>query len=183
MLSHIAKHIYSSGAGIRMYLDLAFYIKKLGNQLNWKMIQAELATLHLTEFFTLTMQAVKHWFGVTPPIAVPEIEEDLLLQFETFTMEGGVFGFEGRPAGEQLVRKQGERGKALQRIWFPPVKTIQARYTYLQKYPWLLPVAWIDRFLRNQNKIGKIVAKTNEIIHTDQKEVQKVREFYRKIGL
>lgn len=183
LLSHIAKHIYSSGAGVRMYLDLALYVKKLGETLNWQWIEQELATLCLTDFFHLAMEMVSHWFSVPSPVAVSTAEEELVRQFEAFTLDGGVFGFEGRTAGEQMVRKEGVRGKALLTTLFPSAKTIQSRYTYLQKHPYLLPVAWVDRFLRNQNKIGKIAAKTNEIIHTDQKEVQKVKEFYHKIGL
>jgi len=183
LLTHIAKHIYSSGAGIRMYLDLAFYLKRFGDTLDWQWIQAELDKLKLTEFFHLAMDAVARWFAVKPPIPIPEMEEDLFLQFETFTMEGGVFGFEGRLSGEQMVRKQGERSKALRETLFPHAKTIQARYTYLQKYPWLLPVAWVDRLVRNRRIIGKMTEKTKEIMTADEKELQEVSTFYRRIGL
>ncbi len=183
LLSHIAKHIYSSGAGIRMYLDLAFYIKKLGKQLDWQWIQKELSTLKLSDFFNITMGAVAHWFDIMPPIAVSEVEKDLFLQFETFTMEGGVFGFEGRTPGEQMVRKQGERSKALRTTLFPPAKTIEARYAYLQKHPWLLPIAWVDRLYRNYRRLGKIAEKTKEIITADEKKLQEVSTFYRRIGL
>jgi len=183
LLTHIAKHIYSSGAGIRMYLDLAFYLKRFGDTLDWQWIQAELDKLKLTEFFHLAMDAVARWFAVKPPIPIPEMEEDLFLQFETFTMEGGVFGFEGRLSGEQKVRKQGERSKALRETLFPHAKTIQARYTYLQKYPWLLPVAWVDRLVRNRRIIGKMTEKTKEIMTADEKELQEVSTFYRRIGL
>lgn len=183
LLTHIAKHIYSSGAGIRMYLDLAFYIKKLGDKLDWQWIQNELKKLQLTDFFVLTLRALERWFGVASPIAVPESDEELLSQFEAFTIEGGVFGFVGRSQGEVQVRKQGEKGKALQKVFFPSAKTIQARYTYLQKYPWLLPVAWVDRLIRNYRHIGHMTEKAKDIVCADQTELQKVKNFYRRIGL
>lgn len=42
MLTHIAKHIHGSGAGLRMYLDLAAFIRHHGTGLDWPWIEAQL---------------------------------------------------------------------------------------------------------------------------------------------
>ena len=189
LLSHIAKHIYGSGAGIRMYLDLAFYIKCLGSTMDWNMVQSGLRKIGLEQFFHLTLQNLHWWFGISLPIPVQKVEKSILEAFFDFTMEAGTFGYEGRNSGEQLVRQQGRKDetglriKALCSTYFPPAKKIQCRYTYLQKHSWLLPVAWIDRFFRNLRHIGTILEDTGDIIGTKQDEIQKVNSFYHDIGL
>ncbi len=183
LLSHIAKHIYSSGAGIRMYLDLAFYIQRLGNTMDWERVQKEMETLALSRFFALTMDGIRRWFGVTPPIELPAVEDGLFARFEDFTLAGGIFGFAGKTEGEELVRKQTSRKKAIRESFFPPGKSIRARYTYLQKCPWLLPVAWADRLLRNLGKVNRKLEETKEIVAVDESKVKETIAFYRRIGL
>ena len=187
LLSHIAKHIYGSGAGIRMYLDLALYIKAIGKTLDWDWIQEELKKLKLTQFFSLTLHTLRRWFGTEIPVELPEVAEDLLEEFSAFTMESGVFGFEGRKSGEQLVRKQenkkGLRVKALQKNFFPSAKTLKSRYTYLETHEWLLPVAWVDRVFRNFGRLRYKMEEAKDIIAMREEDLQKINTFYRKIGL
>ena len=172
-----------------MYLDLAFCIKRLGDTMDWNMIQKELDKLELKQFFYLTLQSLHRWFGISIPISVPKVEESLLEAFSDFTMESGVFGFEGRKSGEQLVRKQSGKGKtglrkkALKKILFPSANVLQNRYTYLKAYPWLLPFAWLDRLFRNYRKIGRMAEETKEIIAMKDEEIQGKNAFYRSIGL
>lgn len=189
LLSHIAKHIYGSGAGIRMYLDLALYIKCLGDTMDWNMVQEELRKIELEQFFHLTLQSLHRWFGISSPIPVSKVEASILETFFDFTMEAGTFGYEGRNSGEQLVRQQGRKGenglrkKALCSTYFPSAEKIQSRYTYLQKHPWLLPVAWIDRIFRNLSRLDTILKGTRDIIAAEEDEIQKTNIFYRSIGL
>ena len=189
LLSHIAKHIYGSGAGIRMYLDLALYIKCLGDTMDWNMVQEELRRIELEQFFHLTLQSLHRWFGISSPIPVSKVEASILETFFDFTMEAGTFGYEGRNSGEQLVRQQGRKGenglrkKALCSTYFPSAEKIQSRYTYLQKHPWLLPVAWIDRIFRNLSRLDTILKGTRDIIAAEEDEIQKTNIFYRSIGL
>ena len=42
LLTHIAKHINGSGAGVRMYLDIAFFLRHFENTLDWSWILQEL---------------------------------------------------------------------------------------------------------------------------------------------
>ncbi len=184
LLSHIAKHIYGSGAGIRMYLDLAFYIRKLGSTMDWTWILAELQKLELNQFFHLTMDALRRWFGVELPIEVPETEDDLFELFTEFTMESDVFGYTGRSHGEQEVRKaENVRHRALRKTLFPSVHVLKARYTYLQKCPYLLPIAWVDRLFRNIGSVGRKLEESMDILTTKEESIQEIKHFYDKIGL
>lgn len=184
LLSHIAKHIYGSGAGIRMYLDLAFYIKCLGDSMDWDIVQEEIKKLELSRFFSLSMDAIRRWFDVALPVVVPETEEELFRAFSVFTMESGVFGYEGRTRGEQVIRKsEHARHRALRKTLFPSVDVIKSRYTYLQRRPYLLPIAWVDRLLRNLGIVGRKLEESKEILMTKDEVIQARKEFYHKIGL
>ena len=189
LISHIAKHIYGSGAGIRMYLDLAFYIKHMGKTMDWAWIQAEVKKLALDRFFYLTLDATKRWFGVELPITVPETEEALFQRFTDFTMESDVFGYTGRSRGEQEVfkagvhAKDGVRYQALKKSLFPSANVLKSRYTYLQNHPWLLPVAWVDRLIRNAGSLERKLEESKEILTVKDETIQERNEFYHKIGL
>ena len=184
LLSHIAKHIYGSGAGIRMYLDLAFYIRRLGATMDWAWIQAELKKLELNQFFYLTMDCIRRWFCVELPIEVPKTEDDLFELFTEFTMESDVFGYTGRSHGEQEVRKaENVRHRALQKTLFPSARVLKARYTYLQKCPYLLPIAWVDRLFRNIGSIGCKLEESMDILTTKEESIREKKQFYDEIGL
>lgn len=56
---HMAKHLYGGGAGLRMYLDVALYIKHKDDSLHWQAIAGEFVALHLAEFFYTVMNACR----------------------------------------------------------------------------------------------------------------------------
>ncbi len=189
LLSHIAKHIYGSGAGIRMYLDLAFYIKQHGNTMDWTIIQNEVKKLALERFLSLTLTCLNRWFGILSPVLACDFNEEFLESFESFTLSGGIFGFEGINIGQEAVRKQSTsskniaRYKALKKVFFPSSNTIKSRYTYLEKQPWLLPVAWIDRFIKNRKKLRFKLHVAGEIIKTNDEIIDEKKDFYKEMGL
>ncbi len=188
LLAHLAKHTYGPGAGIRMYLDFAFVMKQQGESLDWAWVLEELKKTGLDRFFCLVISATARWFGFSVPEAVPEADPDLCEELFRFTMEAGVYGFDNRKLSREQIRKaaeEGENGKrtAWRKILFPDVKQIVKRYTYLEKAPFLLPFAWIDRLFRNRKIIWLRITQIKDILVTDEKQVQKDIEFQRKIGL
>ena len=189
LLSHIAKHIYGGGAGIRMYLDLAFFIKEHGKTLDWNLIQNEIDKLQLERFFSLTLTCIRRWFGISSPVLVCDFSKEFLENFEIFTLSGGTFGFEGINIGQETVRKQGTSSKniaryrALKKNFFPSADTIKNRYTYLEKQPWLLPIAWFDRFIKNHKKLKHKLKVASEIIKTSNDVIEEKKSFYREMGL
>ena len=189
LLSHIAKHIYGSGAGIRMYLDLAFYIKQHGKNMDWNIIQNEVETLQLERFLSLTLTCIRRWFGISSPVSVCDFNKEFLENFESFTLSGGTFGFEGINIGQEAVRKQSisskrtARYRALKKAFFPCADTIKSRYTYLEKRPLLLPVAWVDRFIKNHKKLRFKLKVAGEIMKISNDVIEEKKDFYKEMGL
>lgn len=189
LLTHIAKHIHGSGAGARMYLDLAFFIKHFGDRLDWAWFRGELEKLNFYDFTNMAFTFVRREFGVESPIPLRAVEEQTYQDFVSFTMAGGTFGKFGRDSAVIQLKNQDihaenvSRGKTLLHRFFPPASQIERRYTYLQGRHWLLPAAWVHRVIKNRDLIGRRVQEAQDIVTADAEEVLKLKRIYQEIGL
>lgn len=189
LLTHIAKHISGSGAGIRMYLDIAFFILHFGNALDWQWISRELKVLQFETFANMVLTAVQQWFGVESPLPLKVVEPQILEDFLEFTLEGGIYGYVGRDKSLVFLKQQDRNDEDISKIKtlmyhaFPPVKSMKNRYAYLQKHPWLLPAAWIHRLAISHKEWGRFAGHTKQIIAAEPEEVLKLKRIYKEIGL
>ncbi|MBO5128761.1 MAG: nucleotidyltransferase family protein [Oscillospiraceae bacterium] len=189
LLTHIAKHISASGAGIRMYLDLAFFIRHFGDSIDWNWIRGELEKLCLTDFANVALSAVERWFGVESPIVPEPVAEEVMEDFLEFTLSGGVYGYVGRDRGTVFLKQQNRneeevsRFKTLMYHAFPPAKVLTNKYTYLEKQRWLLPVAWAQRLIDSRKEWGRFAGHTKDILTADEEKVLKLKRIYKEIGL
>ena len=189
LLTHIAKHIHGSGAGARMYLDIAFFLRHFGSDLDWVWFQRELEKLNFSDFTNMVFTFVQREFGVGSPIPLRAVDEQVYQDFVDFTMSGGTFGKFGRDSAVIQLKNQDIREenvskvKTLLRRFFPPASQIERRYTYLQGRRWLLPAAWVHRVVKNRNLIGERLEEAQNIVSADTDEVRKLRRIYQEIGL
>ena len=186
LIAHLAKHASRQGAGVRMYLDIALYIKNRGNSLNWNEILKRLDELELRRFFNTVCAVCELWFGIKAPCGYERIDPEAIDVFTQMTLEGGTFGFHTANAALETLKEADEsesRLKTVIRQIFPPLDEIKARYTYLEKHKWLLPVAWIDRVIRNRNILTKRIHMAKEIVTADENEIRRIREINKEIGL
>ena len=188
LLIHIAKHVYGSGAGIRMYLDIAFYLREYRDKIDWEHFQQEVHTLKLDRFVNTVFASVERWFEIMSPIPLNAVDEEIMDEFLTFTLNGGVFGYSGKAAKLSEVRKNSEGGSVrragtLLKRTFPSASTIKARYAYLEDKPWLLPVAWVHRFFKKKGTTAKYLEESKRILSTNKEDVIELNNFYRKIGI
>ena len=187
LLTHIAKHIHGSGAGIRMYLDVAAFIR-YHKELDWHWIEEQLRMLKLYDFARVVLSAVECWFGIGSPMDFDPVTGEILDDFTEFTLEAGVFGHHNRD-GALAQMKHGEqdapasRAKLLMRMAFPRAETIRSRYTYLQDKPWLLPVAWVHRFVKTRAGTDHHLETARQIITADTREVDRLKKLMQDIGL
>ena len=189
LLTHIAKHISRSGAGVRMYMDLAFFIKHFGAALDWNWIVSELEKLNLVDFAAVVLAALDRWFGVENPTPLKEISDELLEDFTEFTLSGGVYGYVGRDQGAVFVKQQDRNEESVSKFKtllfhaFPPAKVLVNKYAYLEKRRWLLPVAWTQRLIDRRKEWGRFADSTKQILSADEEKVLKLKRIYKEIGL
>lgn len=189
LLTHIAKHITGSGAGIRMYLDIAVFIKHFEDKLNWDYIYKELETLCLTNFANVVLSVVQKYFNIRSPITLKNVDEDVLNAFMEFTIDGGIFGQVGRDSGLMTLKSQDRTNLQISRMdafikrLCPSAKTLEKRYTYLQSKPWLLPIAWVHRIIKTKDTWQMHIKEAKGIMSADKEEVLKLKKMYKEIGL
>ena len=189
LLTHIAKHISSSGAGARMYLDLAFFIRHFGEGLDWSWVAGELEKLALRDFANVALSAVEQWFGVKCPIGAKQPDDGVMADFLEFTLSGGVYGYVGRDRGEMFLKQQNRNGEEISRFRtllhhaLPPVTVLVNKYAYLERHPWLLPVAWAQRLVDSRSQWGRFADHTKDILSADEEKVRKLKRIYKEIGL
>ena len=189
LLTHLAKHVIGQGAGIRMYLDVAVFIKHYRDSLNWGRIEEELESLCLRDFANAVLYVVQEYLGVPNPLKAKPVNPKTVEYFLEITMEGGVFGVVGQNAGVASLKKESRSRGGFSRVrtimnrLFPAAATIQSRYTYLQKYPWLLPIAWIHRLVKTRGRFHDHTVEARGIMSENKEAVQKLSRIYEAIGL
>ena len=190
LLTHIAKHINSSGAGIRMYIDIAFYLKRYRDEIDWEHFQKELHTLAFEDFVNMVFSAVEEWFGVESPIPLRPVDPGVMEDFLDFTLDGGVFGKVNKNSGENWLKREDRnnteevsKAKTLLHRLFPSASDIESRYAYLQGHHWLLPIAWVHRLFKTRSKLGEHAEQARDILNADDEKILKLRRIYKNIGL
>ena len=185
LLTHIAKHINGAGAGIRMYLDLAFFIKHFGDGVDWSYVEAELESIKLRDFANFALTVTEKCLGIASPIELKSIENEVFEDFMEYTMDGGVFGHVGRDHALVTLKKSDDTSRmaTVMRRLFPKADTIERRYTYLQGNHWLLPAAWVHRFFKTSGSLAEHANEAKSIMQTDDEEVRKLKKIYKEIGL
>lgn len=185
LVTHIAKHMSGSGAGIRMFLDLAYMVQREQN-MDWKEIGDGIKAMGLEKLFSCTIMLLERCFSCRLPVtAIPVSEEDFLL-FLTYVMEAGTFGFENRDSGAVILGRNEipeGHGREIMKRLFPPVSEMEARYIYLQKHPWLLPAAWVHRLFLTAQDTWAHLDMARKILEADEKEAERIRRVRRIVGL
>lgn len=189
LLTHIAKHISSSGAGIRMYMDIAVFIEHFRNTINWTYVKQELEALCFSDFANMVLTVVQEYFEVESPLPLHRIEQQIKDDFMEYTLEGGVFGYNGRASGLVSLKKQDrneedvKRMKTLIHRLFAPANELEKRYTYLQNRHWLYPIAWMHRLLKTKGSLEEHMREAQSIMSADTEEVLRLKRIYKEIGL
>lgn len=185
LIAHIAKHLRGGGSGLRMYLDIAAFLISHGTHMDWDAVRQDLEKVGLWPCANGVLTAVSRWFGVESPLPLQPPTEEQWSLFRSFVFLGGVFG-QAEP--EQQTHSalshspRSRMGTVVARL-FPPAGAIESRYTYLQKRPWLLPVAWVHRLVRTRDRWDSHAKEAGNILHADGEKIEQARTLYRWLGL
>jgi len=145
MISHMAKHFFETGCGIRNLLDIYVYNKAYKGVLNRKLVDDELKKLGLADFEKHADKLARIW------LAGEETSEFYNTMFE-YMLDCGIYGKGENGIWGQMAKSsdalQSDKKIVLSTYMFPPLDYMKEQYRYLEKMPWLLPVAWILRGVR-----------------------------------
>lgn len=151
LLLHLKKHILNSGVGFRQFMDLVVVMQN--QELNWNWIVDALDRLEIRQFTEVCFTLCKYWFGIKMPLS-KDLDMSFLEESTEKIFGNGVFGFEDeRNSNSDVYNKVEKQGKikTILRYLFPAYRCIRyvPYYSFVDNRPWLLPVAWIYRFIRS----------------------------------
>lgn len=191
LVCHAFKHFLHSGFGIRQVCDMVMFANAYGEKIDWSDVLRKCQAINADKFAAalfmigekyLVFDAEKSCYSDDwKRISVDEnaLLEDLLMS--------GIFGDSdmSRKHSSMITlnaitaQKEGKKAKAnVLRTIFPDLKSMKGKYRYLEKYPFLLPAAWVQRILKyrkeSQNSQGN---KASESIKIGNQRVELLKEY------
>lgn len=180
---HYSKHYRGSGIGCRHIMDLWIYLLK-HTDMDFEYIETIMKKLSVQRFYHNTMKLIDVWFN--------DKETDEITNFMTdFIFSSGSWGTKKNKALASGVKARQETGttfmgkaKVLMVAAFPPLEIIKHRYNILKKYPILLPLIWVWRWVEaliyRKNNVREYSKKVKMVIQEDLSEYEKNLQ---KVGL
>lgn len=154
MLCHMAKHMITTGFGLRQTVDFALFVSANDAKVDWSRFWKWADELGLAKFASSLLTVGILHFSLVKGSWAKDVHFDetaaeaLLLDL----LDAGVFGnrTEERTRSAAVVYrtydvKDGDSGRIL-RALFPSATSLKAPYLYARRHKALLPVAWIHRF-------------------------------------
>lgn len=143
LIVHTGKHYIREGAGIRNLCDIALFINRYKNNIDFDIVRKICVEQNYGNMYEYIINTVKKWFDVD--IEGIDVEEKNCDRFVEYMLLNGVFGKNNNTVVSQVAKHEDDSIGGLRKILFPTVKMLDYRYKYLKKAPILLPVAWIHR--------------------------------------
>lgn len=168
LIAHAFKHFLHSGFGIRQVCDVAIFAEMHEADINWEIVAEKCEKIRALYFAAALFEIGRTQMGRGPRglqqnpkwqqlvIDPADLLKDLLA--------GGVYGGNNLTRkrsstitlGAVAAEKQGKEAQvSLRKTLFPPARDIAGRYPYLNKFPFLLPFAWLDRIFHYYKECRK----------------------------
>jgi hypothetical protein len=184
LFCHLAKHLYTGGAGIRMYIDIALFIKAYSDTLNFEKLLEDCKTLHLDHFFKTVIFACGEWFNIDLPFEINDVDPISVDELKKYTFSADLFGKARDKSIVSLRNAQsGSKESVLKDTLFPSAEKIEERYKFIKGRKYLLPVAWVARGFVNLKGIPQKLKYVKKVSDADMDAVGEYDEFISKIGL
>ena len=191
LICHAFKHFLHSGFGIRQVCDIIMFANAYGDRIEWEEMLWKCQKMHAEKFAAAIFKIGEKYLVFDPvkakyPVSWQElnVDEQALLKD---LLDSGVYGASdmSRKHSSTITlnavkaQKEGKIAKAnILKTIFPDLNNMKKAYGYLNKYPFLLPVAWGTRIIRygkeSRNMKGN---KASESIRIGNERVELLRQY------
>lgn len=166
LICHAFKHFLHGGVGIRQVCDMVMMAEHYKEKIDWKSIEGRLKALRMDTFWKGLVEIGRNHLGFVPEnIGYPEemliTKPDCSNLLQDF-LDSGVFGdstMERKHSANVTLAavKSGKKDMtaSLKASLFPNIEYMKKGYPWVEKYPVLLPIAWLLRvvkYLKNSEK-------------------------------
>lgn len=183
MLVHLCKHFRYGGSGIRSVVDIWMFMNQLENQLDWNYINGELKKIQMEAFDSHIRKLADIWFRGSS-------STEFYHTLTEFLVGSGVYGNIKNHRVHQVVKEDKNRGnirlaqiRIKLRVIFLPSKYMKMQYSWLEKYPILLPAAWMMRIFRT---IFRKKGRASEVLRSltvKNKDAVKRKDLFNKLDI
>lgn len=167
---HMVKHFILSGISIRMILDIALYISKNINRIDFDRFWSTLCNLKYNQLIQCILWAAVKYCGFAKadfPGLDPSFEDSLKVEQVLADLEAG--GFLGNQTKTEskvgwleynrqiIMQDKGQFGYIAYMLWFkikgylrslfPGKEQLTEYYPYVLQKAWLIPYAWMHRLV------------------------------------
>ncbi len=175
LLSHMATHFFSSGCGIKYFLDI--YILKQKLEFNEEKLRGLLIEGQMEEFYKKILDLIDVWFGNGE-------YDDITKEMAKFILTGGIYGSKEHRIKNTQVKSSGKIKHIMKRI-FMPYRALKKRYPVLEKHKYLTPllevVRWGNMIFKGRCKIR--FKELNSIKNVSKEDFEKREKMLKGIGL
>lgn len=158
LICHAFKHFLHSGFGIRQVSDMVMFANVYGEEIDWNQILRQCQEIRADKFAAAVFKIGEKYLNfsveasrMTDEWKQMDVEELPLLED---LLDSGIYGDSNmsRKHSSNLTldavgaKKQGKKVKT--NVWksiFPDFQSMKGKYSYLEKYPFLLPAAYVVR--------------------------------------
>jgi hypothetical protein len=144
LIIHTAKHLVHTGAGIRNLCDIALFINKYNDSIEYDIVEAACKEQGYYNIFCYIISCMEVIFEVH--VKAVNVQRRECQKFLEYMLLNGIYGKNDNTLLMQLTKKQNQDESFAKKLFFPSKNALEKRYKYLSKYPFLLPVAWVHRF-------------------------------------
>ena len=166
LVCHLFKHFLHGGCGIRQVCDIGLFSRKYNEQIDWPRLMEQLDSVSARDFAVSLFSIAQESLGIdltgTPIDFSNKTDPKELLDD---ILDSGVYGSSTMSRKHSASITLGEVESARSKVpfvktrkvqmLFPPVSSLAKRYPYLNKHPWLLPVAWLQRICGYLKRLDK----------------------------
>ena len=173
LISHMAKHFYEEGCGIRNLLDIYVYQKKYETEMDYVYIAEELKKCGLTDFEKHARKLSFLWME-------QKESNSFYNNMFLYMLDCGVYGDTKNGIWGQLAKQESDKNNAKLSFLFPTYEYMKEDYKWLEHKGYLLPVAWIIRGVKGMT--NKEARKRFNVLD-DRQVVNQYKEIYRELHL
>lgn len=194
LLIHMVKHFNSSGIGLRSVLDIGLFMNKYSNELSIDKLMTHISECNLQLFFTNILWLNQKYFEFDFEYLLNGFsqDEEFLNDITNFIITSGVHGRGGNfnrftckmtmhARNKNNIRK-GKFAYIIQVI-FPSYRSMRSTYTYLNKFPYFLPFAWLSRWCKLIFKKTKSTFSKIKKLFVKKDNIEEVIKLYEKLGV
>lgn len=176
MISHMAKHFFETGCGIRNLVDIYIYTTRYKDVMDQEYLDSELKACGIFDFEMNMRKLAYVWL-------CNEDCDSFYGDLFDYMVDSGIYGKSENGIWSQLAKETTDNQEnAKWKFYFPSINFMNEKYPWLKKAPYLLPAAWVIRGVTGiSNKDARHHRDT--LINSNKEKVVKMLDIYHRLNL